>query len=66
MGSRVKSSQPGTLFKTFEKREKLEQFLDQTFQYSYRDLISKGDYEKRAIVNLYYFWQMQNYLNSLK
>jgi hypothetical protein len=65
MGSRVKNSQAGTLFKTFEKRDKLEQFLDQTFQYSYRDLISKGDYEKRSIVNLYYFWQMQNYLNSL-
>ena len=47
-------------------QEKLEQFLDQTFQYSYRDLISKGDFEKRSIVNLYYFWQMQEYINSLK
>jgi hypothetical protein len=65
MGAKVKSGQAGNLFKTFEKREKLEQFLDQTFRYSYRDLISKGDYEKRAIVNLYYFWQMENYLNKL-
>ena len=66
MGSRIKNGQAGTLFKTFEKREKLEQFLDQTFHYSYRDLISKGDYNKRAIINLYYFWQMQNYLESLE
>jgi hypothetical protein len=52
-------------FKEFEKREKLENFLDKKFSWNYSDLLRKWGPEKRMIVNLYFYKQMENYLNSL-
>jgi hypothetical protein len=52
-------------FKTFEHRDKLEEFLHGTFNFGYEKLIRKGGAENRMIVNLYFYHLMENYLNSL-
>ncbi len=52
-------------FKQYEHREKLEDFLDRTFSWEYSDLLRKGGPEKRMVVNLYFYNQMEIYLNSL-
>jgi len=64
MGSRNKDDK-APHFKTFENREKVEIFLKDTFEYEYNDLLKKGGTERRMIVNLYFFKQMENYLNRV-
>jgi hypothetical protein len=51
-------------FKTFEHREKLEEFLHNTFSWDYGNLLRKGGAENRMIVNLYFYNEMEKYLNS--
>lgn len=51
-------------FKNFEHRKKLEEFLNNTFNYEYSDLIRKGGAERRMMVNLYFYNEMENHLNS--
>ena len=53
-------------FKTFEHREKVEEFLHETFGYEYSDLLKKGGPEKRMIVNLYFYNEIQVYLTALE
>ena len=52
-------------FKNFEHKDKLIEFLDNTFGWNYSDLLRKGGPERRMIVNLYFYKQMENYLNSI-
>jgi hypothetical protein len=52
-------------FKSFEHREKLEEFLNNTFNYEYTDLLRKGGAERRMMINLYCYNEMEKYLNSL-
>jgi hypothetical protein len=52
-------------FNDFEKRQKVEEFLNNKFKWNYSNLLRKGGAEKRMIVNLYFYKQMENYLNSL-
>jgi hypothetical protein len=52
-------------FKSFEHREKLEEFLSNNFNYEYTDLLRKGGAERRMMVNLYFYNEMEKYLNSL-
>jgi hypothetical protein len=53
-------------FKDFKHREKLEAFLSDTFGYSYPvDLMPLKAHLNRQIINLYFFKQLENYINSL-
>jgi hypothetical protein len=51
-------------FNSFEHRQKVEEFLHNTFNYEYSDLLRKGGAERRMMVNLYFYNEMQNYLNQ--
>ncbi|MCK9390681.1 MAG: hypothetical protein M0Q01_03835 [Syntrophales bacterium] len=42
--------------------EEIRAFIHDTFGYEERDLFK---YEVRCILNFYFFWQLENYLNSL-
>ncbi len=53
-------------FKTFEHREKVEDFLHEKFEYEYSDLLKKGGAENRMIVNLYFYKKIQDYLTALE
>lgn len=46
----------------FPHKGELKKFLDEKFQYKYRNLFSA---KVRQILNLYYYWQFENYINSL-
>ena len=61
--SRDKDSKEKFKYSNFPKRDGLDQFLRETFQFVYSDLIS--NIANRQIVNLYYFNQLENYINSL-
>jgi len=50
-------------FKTFEHREKLEEFLHNTFSWDYGDLLKKGGAERRMMVNLYFYYEMEKHLS---
>jgi len=64
MGSKDKKEEGHVHYKKFEHKEKLETFLDSTFQYQYSDFLGRGGVEKRQIVNLYFFKQLEDYLNE--
>ena len=50
-------------WREFHHRRGLERFLDETFGYSRNTLIT--DIPARRIVNLYFFKQLEDYINSL-
>jgi len=52
-------------FKTFEHREKLEDFLHNTFKWDYGDLLKKGGAERRMMVNLFFNNEMEKHLNRV-
>jgi hypothetical protein len=52
-------------FNDFEQKDKLVEFLDGTFGWTYSDLLRKGGAERRMIVNLYFYHEMEKYLNSI-
>jgi hypothetical protein len=54
-----------THFKKFKHRKKLEAFLHDTFGFQYRDLLPRDGAYNRHIVNLYFFYQFQEYLNTI-
>jgi hypothetical protein len=53
-------------YKRFAKKDKVEAFLKDTFDFEYRDLLIKKGSEARYIVNLYYYKQLEDYLSGLE
>jgi hypothetical protein len=52
-------------YKDFKYKDKADEFLKETFDY-YMDLLATESSLKRQIVNVYFFKQLQDYLNSLQ
>lgn len=50
-------------YSTFDLKEELDTFLYDTFKFKYEDLICNA--YNRYVVNLYYFQQIEDYINSL-
>jgi hypothetical protein len=53
-------------YKRFVKKDKVEAFLKDTFDFEYRDLLIKKGSEARYIVNLYYYSKLEEYLTRLE
>jgi hypothetical protein len=51
-------------FKKFKHRQKLEEFLKNTFQFTYEDLLPRHGPRARQIINLYFFKQLEDHINS--
>ena len=66
MGSTERRDSESDHYKRFSKKEKLDAFLKDTFDYEYKDLLIKSGSEPRYIVNLYYYKQLEDYLTSLE
>jgi hypothetical protein len=66
MGSTERGDSESDHYKRFSKREKLDAFLKDTFDYEYKDLLIKSGSEPRYIVNLFYYKQLEEYLTSLE
>jgi hypothetical protein len=64
-GKDMKSTTPD-YYKDFTYKDKANEFLKETFDYHYTDLLATGSSLKRQIVNVYFFKQLQDYLNSLQ
>ncbi len=50
----------------FAKKDKVEAFLKDTFDFEYDDLVKKSGAYNRRIVNLYYYKQLEDYLTELE
>lgn len=57
-----KSSGKNVFYSKFHHKEQLKEFLSNTFNYSYEDLLSAA--LPREMVNLYYLRQLQDIINS--
>jgi hypothetical protein len=66
MGSTEKKDSDSDHYKRFSKKDKLEAFLKDTFDFEYRDLLIKKGSEARYIVNLFYYKELENYLTILE
>jgi len=64
-GTDMKSMTPD-YYKDFKYKDKVDNFLKNTFDYVHTDLLAKRSSLKRQIVNVYFFKQLQDYLNSLQ
>lgn len=53
-------------YKNFSKKEKLDAFLKDTFDFEYSDLLVKKGIYNRYIVNLFYFNELEVHLTSLE
>jgi hypothetical protein len=66
MGSTDRRDDEADHYKRFAKKDKVEAFLKDTFNYEYSDLLIKNGAYNRHIVNLYYYKQLEDYLTSLE
>lgn len=63
LGDREKDDDKLTLFSEFELKDELESFLANQFDYEHNDLLT--NYNARWVVNLYFFKQLEDYINSI-
>jgi hypothetical protein len=66
MGSTDRRDGESDHYKRFAKKDKVEAFLKNTFDFEYSDLLIKSGAYNRRIVNLYYYKELENYLTSLE
>ena len=66
MGSTDRRDGESDHYKRFAKKDKVEAFLKDTFDFEYSDLLTKSGAYNRRIVNLYYYKQLEDYLTSLE
>ena len=66
MGTTDRKDTDSVHIKKFAKREKVEAFLKDTFDYQYSDLLPKSGAKAREYVNLYFYKQVEDYLTSLE
>jgi len=64
MGGRDRVAEGEIEYKTFKHRKKFDEFLSRTFGYDKITLLH--DSQAMHIVNIYFFSQLENHLNSLK
>ena len=64
LGTKDKKEEGHVHYKKFEHKNKLEAFLNTTFQYKYSDLLPRGAVEKRQVINLYFYKQLEEYFNE--
>ena len=66
MGSTDRRDDESDHYKRFAKKDKVEAFLKDTFDFEYSDLLIKSGAYNRRIVNLYYYKQLEDYITSLE
>lgn len=66
MGSTNRRDDESDHYKRFSKKDKVEAFLKDTFDFEYSDLLIRGGAYNRRIVNLFYYKELENYLTSLE
>jgi hypothetical protein len=66
MGSTDRRDDESDHYKRFAKKDKVEAFLQDTFDFEYSDLLKKSGAYNRRIVNLYYYKQLEDYLTELE
>jgi hypothetical protein len=67
VGGRDRQPKGKTHFHDFAKRKEVEDFLDRTFGFKYPDdLVPDGSTINRQLVNLYFYKELEEYINSLK
>lgn len=66
MGSTERRDSSPDHYNNFSKKEKLDAFLQDTFDFEYTDLLVKKGLNNRYIVNLYYYKQLEDHLTSLE
>lgn len=66
MGSTDRMDSGSDHYKNFSKKEKLDAFLKDTFDFEYSDLVTKKGIYNRYIVNLYYYNPLEDHLTSLE
>lgn len=66
MGSTDRRDGESDHYKRFAKKDKVEAFLKNMFDFEYSDLLIKSGAYNRRIVNLFYYKELENYLTSLE
>ncbi len=66
MGSTDRRDDESDHYKRFAKKDKVEAFLTDTFDFEYSDLLTKSGAYNRRIVNLFYYKQLEDYITSLE
>ncbi len=66
MGATNRKDTESDHYKRFDKKDKLEAFLRDTFGFEYNDLLIRSGASNRRIVNLYYYKQVEDYLTSIE
>ena len=66
MGSTDRRDDESDHYKRFAKKDKVEAFLKDTFDFEYSDLLTKSGAYNRRIVNLYYYKKLEDYLTGLE
>jgi hypothetical protein len=66
MGSTERKDSDFDHYKKFLKKEKFDDFIKDTFDFEYSDLLKKSGNYARHIVNLYYYKELEVHLTSLE
>jgi len=66
MGSTDRRDGESDHYRRFAKKDKVEAFLKDKFDFEYSDLLKKSGAYNRRIVNLYYYKQLEDYLTNLE